>query len=205
MATPNSGALKELFRINAKYAIGSDKHYAFCYLADPFVDGPARSDFNSKKLSEMKLVFENRYGDEAIPLMCMILSACGDTKLSDLLKKHAPSPFAGVRVMEEKRILFNLRCLFVSIASELGSTFRGSMIELMQEELQNFESLGSEYQTILLLLERAHQASLILPQKLTRLGEWLGVFERDDLIRSHVNQFDAKKQFPGILMAIWCI
>ena len=195
----DSNPLKALFKVDAEYAVGSEKHYTFCYLTDPFVEGPARSDFNSKKLSAMKRVFENQYGKEAIPLICMILEACGDKNSSDLLKKHAPSPFAGENVKEEKRIAYNLRCLFVSITSKLDSNSRDNMVELLQEELQNRESAGTKFQTILLLLERAHQASIILPQKLTQLEEWLGVFERDDLIRSHVNQFDAKKRFPGIV------
>ena len=202
MATKNdqgtdSGALKVLFRINTRYAVGSDNHYTFCFLADPFVDGPARSGFNSKKLSAMKQVFENQYGDEAVSLMRMIFLACGDSKSSDLLNKYAPSPFAGENLKEEKRILYNFRCLFVTIASKLDSKSRENMVELMQEELQNSESVESKYQTVLLLLERAHQASVILPQELTQLEEWLGTFERDDLIRSYVNQFDPKKQFPG--------
>ena len=189
-------ALKELFKIDAEYVVGSEKHFTFCYLADSFVDGPARSDFKSKKLSAMKRVFENQYGDEAIPLMCMILLACGDSNSSERLKKYAPSPFAGEKVKEEKRIAYNLRCLFVSIASKLDSK-SSNMIELLQEELQNRESVGTELQTLLLLLERAHQASIILPQKLTQLEEWLGVFERDDLIKSCIDQFDPNKQFPG--------
>lgn len=192
-------ALKELFKIDAEYAVGSEKHYTFCYLADPFVDGPARSDFKSKKLSAMKRVFENQYGDEAIPLMCMILLACGDSNSSIRLAKYAPSPFAGEKVKEERsRIAYNLRCLFVNIASKLDSKSRDNMIELLQEELQNRESVGTKLQTLLLLLERAHQASIILPQELTQLEEWLGVFERDDLIKSYLKQFDPNKQFPGI-------
>ena len=189
-------ALKVLFQVDAEYEIGFDKHYTFCYLAIPFVDGPARSDFNSKKLSAMKRVFENQYDEEAIPLMCMILSACGDSTSSDLLKKYAPSPFAGEKVEEEKRIVYNLRCLFVSITSELDSKSRDNMVQLLQDELQKHESARTTFQTVLLLLERAHQASVILPQKLDQLKEWLEVFERDDLIR-YVNQFDPKKQFPG--------
>ena len=144
----------------------------------------------------MKRVLENQYGKEAIPLMCMILSACGDSNSSDSLKKYAPSPFAGEKVKEEKRILFNLRCLFVSIASKLDSKSREDMVELLQEELQNRESARTNFQTILLLLERAHQAGILLPQTLTKLEEWLGIFEREDLI-IYVKQFDPKKQFPG--------
>ena len=188
---------KVLFQIDAKYPVGSDKHYTFCYLSDPFVNGPARNDFNTKKLSAMKRVFQNQYGEEAIPLMCMILSDCGDSTSSDLLKRCAPSPFVGENVKEEKRKLYNFRCLLVCISSKLDSKL-DSMIELLQEELQNRESAKTRFQTVLLLLERAHQASIILPQKLTQLEEWLGVFERDDLIREYVNQFDPKKQFPGI-------
>ena len=199
-AGAQGSALTELFRINAEYAIGSDKHYAFCYLTDPFVDGPARSDFKSKKLSAMKQVFVNQYGDEAIPLMCMILLACGDSNSSDRLAKYAPSPFAGWKVKEEKRIAYNLRCLFVSIASKLNSESRDNMIDLLQEVLQNRESAGTKFQTVLQLLERAHQASVILPQELNQLKEWLGVpgIERDDLIKS-CDQFaiDPNKQFPG--------
>ena len=196
-AGARGGALKELFKIDAEYAVGSEKQYTFCYLVDPFVDGPARSDFKSKKLSAMKRVFENQYGDEAIPLMCMILLACGDSSSSVRLAKYAPSPFSGVRVKEERsRITYNLRCLFVNIASALDSK-SDNMIEVLQEELQNRESAGTKFQTVLLLLERAHQASIILPQKLTQLEEWLGVVERDDLIKLYLEQFDPNKQFPG--------
>jgi hypothetical protein len=192
-------ALKVLFKIDAEYAVGSEKHYTFCYLADPFVNGPARSDFNKgMKLSAMKRMFENQYGDEAIPLMCMILLACGDSNSSDQLKKYAPSQFAGEKVKEEKRIAYNLRCLFVSIANKLDSKSRDNMIELLQEELQTRESAGTKFQTVLLLLERFHQASIILPEKLTQLEEWLGITERDDLIKLYINEFDPNKRFPGM-------
>lgn len=198
MAAGGQGsALKDLFKIDAEYAVGSEKHYAFCFLANPFVDGPARTDFWSKKLSAMKRVFENQYGDEAIPLMCMILLDCGDSNSSDRLAKYAPSPFAGWKVKEDKRIAYNLRCLFVSIASKLDSESRENMVKLLQEELDNRESVGTKFQTVLMLLEKAHQGSVILPQELTQLEEWLGVFERDDLIQSCIKQFDRNKQFPG--------
>ena len=190
-------ALTELFKIDAEYAVKSEKHYTFCFLADPFVDGPARSDFWSKKLSATKRVFENQYGDEAIPLMCMILLDCGDSNSSDRLAKYAPSPFAGWKVKEEKRIAYNLRCLFVSIASKLDSESRENMVKLLQEELDNRESVGTKYQTVLLLLEKAHQAGVISPQELTQLEEWLGFVERDDLIKLYFEQFDPNKQFPG--------
>ena len=198
MADRGISALKVLFQIDAEYSVGSEKHYTFCYLSDPFVNGPARSDFNIKKLSAMKRVFQNQYGEEAIPLMCMILSDCGDSTSSDLLKRCAPSPFVGEKVKEEKRILYNFRCLLVGIARNLDSKSRDDMVMLLQEELQDRELAKTIFQTILLLLEQARQANIILPRKLNKLEEWLSVFERDDLIREYINQFDPKKQFPGI-------
>ena len=167
------------------------------------MDGPAQSDFKFRKLSAMKQVFENQYGEEAIPLMCMIFLACGDSKSSDSMKRCAPSPFAGEKVEEEKRILYNFHCLLVTILSKLDSISRNYMVELLQDELQYPESTGSKFQIILLFLERAHKESIILPQKLHRLEEWLVALDKDNLVR-YINQFDPKKQFPGNDCKIMC-
>ena len=192
--------LPTLFQIDKKYTPGSDNHYCFRYLADPFVDGPSRSNLAGMKLSAMKgTVFEKQYHGETISLMRMIFSDCGDTKSSDLLKKFDKSPeisFAGRMVQEEKRESYNFRRLMVTIASKLD-TQTNDMVTYLQEEVSS-ESAGSDFQTLLLLFTRARQGSIILPQKLDRLKQWLGDFNRDDLIR-YVNQFEPKKQFPGNL------
>ena len=192
--------LPTLFQIDKLYPPGSDNHYCFCFLADPFVGGPSRVDLPSKRLSTMKKVFEKQYKEETISLMRMIFLDCGDKNSSDLLKEFDSSmeiSFTGRTVEEDTRETYNFRCLLMNVASKLDSTQTNDMVTYLKEEI-GYELARSDFQTILLLFVRAHQGSIILPQKLDRLKQWLAVFNRDDLIR-YVDQFEPRKQFPGNL------
>ena len=197
MESTDDQALTILFQIDPEYDIGNDKHNNFCYLAKSFVDGPSRNDIGNKKLSAMKRLFENQVGKEAISLMCMMLSDCGDPDLSASLMKFATSPFAGKTVNEEKRESYNFRRLLVDITNNLESDQLGDMVTRLQQQLQCRKSLKTPAQTLLLLFERAWQRNTIMPQKLDQLKQWLSVVEREDLKMKLIDRFDPKKQFPG--------
>ena len=195
-------ALSKLLQISHRYPPGSDDHYVFCYLAKPLVGGPALSGFTQMKLSAMKTVFDKQHSEETIPLMCMLLLDCGDKKSSDILKEVDANcssnsiPFTGKTVEEDKRMLYNFRCMLVYVVTNLDDSQRTDMITLVREELTCYESEKNDFQTLLLLFERATQGSIILPQNPDRLNYWLSEFNREDLI-SYINQFEPKKQFPG--------
>ena len=151
----------------------------------------------------MKTVFDKQYSEETISLMCMLLLDCGDKKSSDILKEVDANcsasnsiSFTGKTVEEDKRILYNFRRMLVYVVTNLDDSQRTDMITLVQEELACYESEKTDFQTLLLLFERATQKGTILPQKPDRLKDWLSDFNREDLIR-YVNQFEPKKQFPG--------
>ena len=195
-------ALSRLLQISRRYPPGSDEHYVFCYLAKPFVamGGPALSGFTQMKLSAMKTVFDKQHSEETIPLIRMLLLDCGDKKSSDALMEveansSAAISFTGKTVEEDKRILYNFRCLLMYVVTNLDDGERADMITLVQDEV-SYEPEKNDFQTLLLLFEKATQAGIILPQKLDRLKEWLSEFNREDLIR-YINQFEPKKQFPG--------
>ena len=194
-------ALSKLLQISHRYPPGSDDHYVFCYLAKPLVGGTAQSGLTNMKLSAMKTVFDKQHSDETIPLMCMLLLDCGDKKSSDILMEvdtncssHSIS-FTGKMVEEDKRTSYNFRRMLVYVVTNLDDNQRNDMITLVQEEV-DCESEKNDFQTLLLLFERATQGNIILPQKTDRLKDWLSEFNREDLIR-YVNQFEPKKQFPG--------
>lgn len=195
-------ALSRLLQISRRYPPGSDEHCVFCYLAKPFVamGGPALSGFTQMKLSAMKTVFDKQHSEETIPLIRMLLLDCGDKKSSDALMEveansSAAISFTGKTVEEDKRILYNFRCMLMYVVTNLDDGERADMITLVQDEV-SYEPEKNDFQTLLLLFEKATQAGIILPQKLDRLKEWLSEFNREDLIR-YINQFEPKKQFPG--------
>ena len=199
-------ALSKLLQISRRYPPGSDEHYVFCYLAKPFVamGGPALSGFTQMKISAMKTVFDKQHSEETIPLIRMLLLECGDKKSSDALKEvdvnscctnPAAISFTGKTVEEDKRILYNFRCMLMYVVTNLDDGERADMITLMQDEI-SYEPEKNDFQTLLLLFEKATQGDIILPQKLDRLKDWLLEFNREDLIR-YINQFEPKKQFPG--------
>jgi hypothetical protein len=197
-------ALSKLLQIGRRYPPGSDEHYVFCYLAKPFVGGPALNGFNQMNLMAMKTVFDKQHSEETIPLMRMLLLDCGDKKSSDILKEVdanscstncAEISFTGKAVEEDKRMLYNFRCLLVYVVTNLDDSERADMITLVQEEV-GYESEKNDFQTLLRLFERATQGGIILPQTPDRLTVWLSEFNRQDLIR-YINQFEPKKQFPG--------
>ena len=192
-------ALSKLLQISHRYPPGSDEHYVFCYLAKPLVGGPALSGFTQMRLSAMKTVFDKQHSEETIPLISMLLFDCGDKKSSDLLKEvdaNCSISFIGKTVEEDKRMLYNFRCMLVHVVTNLDDSQRTDMITLVREELACYESEKNDFQTLLLLLERATQGSVILPQKPDQLKNWLSEFNREDLI-TYISQFEPKKQFPG--------
>ena len=195
-------ALSKLLQINHRYPPGSDDHYVFCYLAKPLVGGTAQNGLSHMKLSVMKTVFDKQHSEETIPLMCMLFLDCGDKKSSDILMEvdtncssSSKILFTGKMVEEDKRTHYNFRRMLVHVVTNLDDSQRNDMITLVQDEV-GYESEKNDFQTLLLLFERATQGSIILPQKPDRLKDWLSEFNREDLIR-YVNQFEPKKQFPG--------
>ena len=199
-------AMPKLLQISRRYPPGSDEHYAFCYLAKPFVamGGPALSGFTQTKLLAMKAMFDKQHSEETIPLIRMLLLECGDKKSSDALMEvdgnccstnPAAISFTGKTVEEDKRILYNFRCMLMYVVTNLDDGERADMITLVQDEV-SCEPERNDFQTLLLLFEKATQGDVILPQKLDRLKDWLLEFSREDLIR-YINQFEPKKQFPG--------
>lgn len=200
-------ALSKLLQISRHYPPGSDDHYVFCYLAKPLVCGTAQSGLTNMKVSAMKTVFDKQHGEETIPLMCMLLLDCGDKKSSDILMEvdinnssstsssKVLNLFTGKMVEEDKRTLYNFHCLLVHIVTNLDGSQRNDMITLVQAEV-GYESEKNDFQTLLLLFERATQGSIISPRKPDRLKDWLSEFNREDLI-GYVNQFEPNKLFPG--------
>lgn len=204
VSTTRSMALSKLLQISHRYPPGSDDHYVFCYLAKTFVGGPALSGFAHMRISAMKTVFDKQHSEETIPLMCMLLLDCGDKKSSDILKETDTNcsnqsansmSFTGKMVEEDKRILYNFRCMLVYVVTNLDDSQRTDMITLLQDEV-GYESEKNNFQTLLLLFERATQGGIILPQKPDRLKDWLSEFKREDLI-GYIDQFEPKKEFPG--------
>ena len=197
LATSTMMALPTLFQIDNLYPPGSNDHYCFCFLVDPFVDGPTRVDLPRKKLSIMKKLLEKQYKDETISLMCMILLDCGDRNSSDLLKKFDKSKESTWTVADSNiSTLYNFRRLLMKIACKLESQQVNDMITYLQEEIGCIESAENDFRTLLQLLVRALQRGIILPHNLDHLKEWLAVLKRDDLIKD-VNQFEPNEQFPG--------
>ena len=134
----------------------------------------------------------------------MLLLDCGDKKSSDILKEADANysnqsansiSFTGKMVEEDKRILYNFRCMLVYVVTNLDDSQRTDMITLLQDEV-GYESEKNNFQTLLLLFERATQGGIILPQKPDRLKDWLSEFKREDLI-GYIDQFEPKKEFPG--------
>ena len=198
MAT-QEGILLALFKIDKTYRIGSDKHYCMRYLAEPFVEGPDRTDLANMKLSDMKKVFHKQHGGESVSLLRMLLLDCGDKTTSDKLKEYDISSeisFAGNTVSEKNRELYNFRHLLVHIVTKLDESQLNDMVSYLKEVVDPESVPQSKLQNLLLLFERACQQSLIEPQSVDRLKEWLEAFDRYDL-RRQVEQFEPKKQFPG--------
>ena len=153
-------ALSRLLQISRRYPPGSDEHYVFCYLAKPFVamGGPALSGFTQMKLSAMKTVFDKQHSEETIPLIRMLLLDCGDKKSSDALMEveansSAAISFTGKTVEEDKRILYNFRCLLMYVVTNLDDGERADMITLVQDEV-SYEPEKNDFQTLLLLFEK---------------------------------------------------
>ena len=149
----------------------------------------------------MKTVFDKQHSEETIPLICMLLLDCGDKKSSDILREVDGNCsqvllFTGRMVEEDNRMLYNFRRMLVYVATNLDDSQRTDMITLVQDEVISCEPERNDFQTLLLLFERATQQGIILPQKPDRLNYWLSQFNREDLIR-YVNQFESKKHFPG--------
>ena len=189
-------ALPTLFQIDKLYPPGSNNHCCFCFLADPFVDGPTRVDLPGKRLSTMKKLLEKQYKEEAISLMRKILLDCGDRNSSDLLKEFDKSKEITWTVGDlDMRKIYNFRCLLVKIACKLD-TQTNDMVTYLQQEIDCYESAENDFQTLILLLVRAHQRNIILPHNLGRLKQWLALFNRDDLIKD-VDHFEPNEQFPG--------
>lgn len=188
-------ALPTLFQIDKLYLPGSNNHCCFCFLVDPFVDGPTRVDLPGKRLSTMKKLLEKQYKEEAISLMRMVLLDCGDRNSSDLLKEFDKSKEI-IRTVgdSDMRKTYNFRCLLMKIACKLD-TQTNDMVTYLQEEIGCYESAENDFQTLLLLLVRAHQRNIILPHNLGQLKQWLAlpIFKRDDLIQD----IDDFEQFLG--------
>ena len=182
-----------------------DEKYQFCYLAKHLVSGTAQGRLNNMGLLAIKNeVFEKQHEGEVIPLMRMLLLKCDDVRSSDKLKPFDTSSrqdrimFTGKSntVGENRRMLYNLHCLFVYIANNLDADEKSNLIALMQEKVSH-RSAKTDFQTILLLLEKANQMDFIQPQNLDLLKQWLKTLKRPSLIR-HVNQFNPREQFPGM-------
>ena len=196
-----------------KYKLGSDEHYKYMYLAQRLVSGPARSELEKKKLSQMYSVFENQYGKrEALALMTFLFNSCDDTisaeKLEVLIQNDghchkATLSFSGRRVSEEERQKFNLRRLVVRIADELDESKREDLVTLLQDQTGDSDSRDTNYKTILVLMTKACNSGLLQVQNPSaKLQEWLSQlgFKADggDLsVMSEVSQFDSMRQFPG--------
>ena len=190
-------ALPTLFLIDKMYPPGSNDHCCFCFLVDPFVDGPTRVDLPSKRLSTMKKLLEKQYKEATISLMRMILLDCGDRNSSDLLKEFDKSKEITWTVEDsDMRKTYNFRRLLMKIACTLDTQQVKDMVTYLQEKIGCYESVENDFQTLLLLLVRAYQAGVILPHNLDQLRECLAVLKRDDLIKD-VNQFEPSEQFPG--------
>ena len=188
-----------MIKIDKSYAVGSDEHCHFCFLAKPLVGGSARSSLSDMKLSRIKqTVFDKQHSEESVPLVRMLLSECGDKKSSDMLKEFDTNslPFTGETVKEEQRISYNFNHLLVDVVTNLDNDERSDMITLLRELKVDIEEKKTNFQTLLFSLERATQSGIILPLQLDQLKKLLEDCSRQDLIRS-VNQFDPKKQFPG--------
>jgi hypothetical protein len=182
-------ALPTLFQIDKLYPPGSNNHCCFCFLVDPFVDGPTRVNLSGKRLSTMKKLFEKQYKEDTISLIRMILLDCGDRNSGDLLKEFDKSKEITLTVEDsDVRKAYNLRCLLMKIACKLDSAHVNNMVTYLQEEIGCNELAENDFQTLLLLLVRAHQRSVIVPHNLDQLKQWLSVLKRDDLIEE-VNQF----------------
>ena len=196
---PNPGAA--LIKISRSYPVESDEHYIFCYLAKPLAGGTAHSRLNGMTLSDIKqTVFDKQHSEEAVSLMRMLFLDCDDPNSSDMLKQFDTnsSPkilFTGKKVEEDRRASYNFRRMLVYVANNLDETEKIDMISLLRQEV-DYEQKGSSLQTLLHLFERATQGSIILPQKLDGLKDWLADLDRQDLVM-YVNQFEPKKQFPG--------
>ena len=196
-----------------KYKLGSDEHYKYVYLAQRLVSGPARSELENQKLSQMYSVFENQHGKrEALALMTFLFNSCDDTisaeKLEAIIQNdghfhQATLSFSGRRVSEEERQKFNLRRLVVRIADELDESKRVDFVTLLQDQTGDSDSRDTNYKTILVLITKACNSGLLQVQNPSaKLQEWLSQlgFKADDgdlSVMSEVSQFDSMRQFPG--------
>lgn len=205
-----SAGARELYtlltQIDKQAKIGSDKHAQFCYLLKPFVTGAQASTVTKKSIRDIYLdVVKGKHGEKrGKAILWLGLDKCEiERDLTDtLMEKHVTE---NVTIEDETVVAkFNFRKMLADIANEIArdphkaSEFLKFVTKLELDDTVD-ESV-SQLQSLYKIFEETEQRTLIAPDNLGKIKEWLVETEHTSLIGEVVDCFKADKKVSVIGM-----